>query len=166
VYRGPDESEEISSILANDLGVTPLTDGEHTFYDAATVCGECGVVFTAANHKVRHHDHVSGQYLFPACSNCNLALKMPNRKRKVTQGHKANKKEQQATRQHEQQDNKFFLAVVFRNLHSYDSHFVIKRFQKNNTPHTPRQRLTATKTLTIILTLMWMKLPMTTKRSR
>ena len=133
VYSGPDvmdkfyehimrESQEISSILANDLDMTPLTDGEQTYYDAATVSGECGVAFTAANHKVRHHDHVSGQYLFPACNNCNLTLKMPNRKRKVTQGHKANKK----VKLDEQQDNKFFLPLVFHNLRSYDSHFVIK----------------------------------------
>jgi len=140
VYSGPDvmdkfyehimrESQEISSILANDLDMTPLTDGEQTYYDAATVCGECGVAFTAANHKVRHHDHVSGQYLFPACNNCNLTLKMPNRKRKVTQGHKANKK----VKLDEQQDNKFFLPLVFHNLRSYDSHFVIKHFKKQYT---------------------------------
>ena len=108
------ESQEISSILANDHDMTPLTDGEQTFYDAATVCGECGVAFTAANHKVRHHDHVSGQYLFPACNNCNLTLKMPNCKRKVTQRHNANKK----VKLDEQQDNKFFLALVFHSAPS------------------------------------------------
>ena len=42
--------------------MTPLTDGEQTFYDAASVCGECGDKFTTTNHKVRHHDHVSGHY--------------------------------------------------------------------------------------------------------
>jgi len=42
--------------------------------------------------KVRHRDHVTGQYLFPACNSCNLTLKMPNRKRKVMQGQVQNKK--------------------------------------------------------------------------
>jgi len=69
------ESKVISSILANDRDMTPLTDGEQTYYDAATVCGECGDKFTTTNHKIRHHDYVSGQYLFPACNNCNLTLK-------------------------------------------------------------------------------------------
>jgi len=49
--------------------MTPLTDGGQTYYDAATVCGECGIAFTAANHKAAvnaTHDHVSGQYLFTA----------------------------------------------------------------------------------------------------
>jgi len=86
------ESQAINQILADDQDMTPLTDGEQTYYDTATVCRECDVAFTAANHKVRHDDHVSSQYLFPACNNCNLTLKMPNRKRKVTQGHNASKK--------------------------------------------------------------------------
>ena len=123
------ESKLISSILANDWDMTPLTDGEQTYYNAATVFRECGDKFTTTNHKVRHHDHVSGQYLFPACNNCNLTMKMPNRKRKATQGHDTNKK----VKLHQQQNNKFFIQVVFHNLKSYDSRFVIKHFKKQYT---------------------------------
>jgi len=123
VYSGPDvtekfyqhimnESHAINEILADNQDMTPRTDGEQTYYDAATVCGECGVAFTAANHKVRHHDHVSGQYLFLACINCNLTLKMPNRKRKATQGHNANKK----VKLDKQQDKSFLLPGLFHNL--------------------------------------------------
>jgi len=87
------ESEVISGILANDRDMTPLTATEQTDYDETTGCGECGGAFTKSNHKVRHHDHVTGQYLFAACNECNLTLKMPNRKRKVvTQGQVQNKK--------------------------------------------------------------------------
>ena len=140
VYSGPNvmdkfyehamnETKVISLILANDQDMTPLTDGQQGRYDTATVCEECGDKFSTTNHKVRHHDHVSGQYLFPACNNCNLTLKMPNRKRKVTQSHDTNKK----VKLDEQQVNKFFIPIVFHNLKSYDSHFVIKHFKKQYT---------------------------------
>jgi len=88
------KSEIISCILPNGQDMTPLTAIQQTDYDDTTTCWvwECGEGFTKYNHKVRHHDHVSGQYLFAACNNCNLTLKMPNRKRKVMQGHVQNKK--------------------------------------------------------------------------
>ena len=73
------ESQVISDILADDQDMYPLTDTQQADYDDTTTCGECGEDFTKSNHKVRHHDHVTGQYLFPACNNCKLTLKMPNR---------------------------------------------------------------------------------------
>ena len=79
--------------------------------------------------NVRHHDHVSGQFLFAACNNCNLTLEMPNRKRKVTQGQKPNKK----PKIDKDYTKNFFLPVVFHNLKSYDAHFVIKHFKKQYT---------------------------------
>ena len=81
------ESQTISEILADDKDMHPLTDTQQSDYNSATACGECGEGFSQSNRKVRHHDHVTGNFLFPACNNCNLTLKMPNRKRKVTQGH-------------------------------------------------------------------------------
>jgi len=103
VYSGPgvmdkfyehimQESRTISDKLVNDQDMDPLTDTQQTDYDDTTTCGACGGDFTKSNHKVRHHDHVSGQFLFAACNNCNLTLKMPNRKRKVTEGQRPNKK--------------------------------------------------------------------------
>jgi len=56
------ESKIIYTILANDQDKTPLTDTQQTDYDSTTTCGECGEQFTKSNHKVRHHDHVTGQY--------------------------------------------------------------------------------------------------------
>jgi len=102
VYSGPGvmdkfyehvmrESAVTSGILANDLDMTPLTAVQQRDYEDATTCAECGGVFTKSNHKVRHHNNVTGQYLFPACNSCKLTLKMPNRKRKVTQGQVQNK---------------------------------------------------------------------------
>jgi len=86
------DREVISGILANDRDMTALTATQQRDYQDATACAECGGAFSKSNHKVRHHDHVTGQYLFLACNSCNLTLKMPNRKRKVTQGQVQNKK--------------------------------------------------------------------------
>ena len=51
---------------------------------------------------------------------------MPNRKRKVTQGHVQNKKPKF-------EDTNFSLLVIVHNLISYDAHFVIKHFNKQYT---------------------------------
>ena len=59
---------------------------------------------------IRHHCHITGQYLFPACNNCNLQLKP-----------------QKCT------DNKYFLPIIFHNLTNFDAHFVIKFFDKQYT---------------------------------
>jgi len=108
--------------------MTPLTATELTDYDETTGCGECGGAFTKSNHKVRNHDHVTGQYLFAACNECNLTLKMANRKRKVvTEGKVQNKK---AKIDGDKYTKNFFLPIVFHNLKSYDAHFVIKHFKK------------------------------------
>jgi len=107
----------------------PLSNKQQTKYDATTHCTACGTTFTAKNHKVRHHCHVSGNFLFPACNNCNLQLKTTGRKRKATisQNSNDNKKPKLET------DEDFFLPVVFHNLKSFDGHFVIKHFKKEYT---------------------------------
>ena len=140
VYSGPGvmdkfyehvmrESKIISDILTDDQDMYPLTDTQQADYDDMTTCGECGEDFTKSNHKVRHHDHVTGQYLFPACNNCNLTLKIPNRKREVTEGQRPNKK----PKFDKQYTKNFYLPVTFHNLKSYDAHFVIKHFKKQYT---------------------------------
>ena len=108
--------EVIFVILANDREMTPLTAVQQSDYEDATICGECSREFTKSNHNVRHHDHVTGQYLFPACNSCNLTLKMPNRKRKVTQGQVQNKKAKFDGDMEWAEDKytkNFFLPVVF-----------------------------------------------------
>ena len=74
-----------------------------------TICDNCKQPFDHSNWKVRHHDHLTGQFLFPCCNNCNLQLK--------------------STRTHRGSDQ-FFLPVIFHNLKNYDSHFIIKNFEK------------------------------------
>jgi len=69
------EAKTISDILSQNVPMTPLTDDEWREFNRATTCRNCNESFSFSNPKTRHHSHVSGHYLFPACSNCNLALK-------------------------------------------------------------------------------------------
>jgi len=123
------ESKVIVEILKKQKDMLPLSNEQQTKYDAAKHCTACGTNFSAKNHKVRHHCHVSGNFLFPACNNCNLQLKTTGRKRKATISQNSNndKKPKLET------DEEFFLPVVFHNLKSYDGHFVIKHLKKEYT---------------------------------
>jgi len=130
VYSGPDpmsvfydhvmsESKIIGEILKNKRICFRSQTNNKPKYDAATDCTACDTTFSAKNHKVRPHCHVSDIFLFPACNNCNLQLKTTGRKRKATISLNSNKKPKLKT------DEEFFLPVVFHNLKSYDWHFVI-----------------------------------------
>ena len=72
------ENREISKILGENVPMLPMSDDERALYDAAKHCHNCGEEFTRTNQqkKCRHHDHISGRFLFPACNSCNLQLKM------------------------------------------------------------------------------------------
>ena len=69
------ESRQISEILSVQVPLAKMSPDEEKRHRAATVCENCRCEFTHDNYRVRHHCHVSGKYLFPACNSCNLALK-------------------------------------------------------------------------------------------
>jgi len=86
VYSGPDpiskfydhvisESHLINQIMSHHVPMKPLTSQQEAKFRTATVCRNCDELFSSHNYKVRHHDHLSGQFLFTACNNCNLQLK-------------------------------------------------------------------------------------------
>ena len=129
------ESETISGIVRNDVDMMPLTPEEERQFRESTVCGNCAKSFTDRNRKVRHHCHISGQYQFAACNDCNLQLK-PRRCGRKNQNKKAgDKRSFQSTAEwaKEHYETNFFLPVVFHNLKSYDAHFVIKYFKRKYT---------------------------------
>ena len=103
------ESKEIGKIMATNVPMEPLTVQQHSRYTRATVCDNCKQPFTHRNWKVHHHDHLTGKFLFPCCNDCNLQFK--------------------STRTHHG-SYQFFLPVIFHNLKNYDSHFIIKNFEK------------------------------------
>ena len=97
------ESAKISKIVSEPKDMLPLTEQEQTDYDRATTCAVCTKSFELVNPKVKHHDHIDGKYICAACNNCNLTLKYPNRKHKVTEGHRNSKndmRKRKATKGH------------------------------------------------------------------
>jgi len=128
VYSGPDvmshfykhvmsESETITEILSQQVPLSPMSVDDWRRHRSAVACQNCHEPFTHQNYKTRHHCHVTGDYLFPACNNCNLQLKPKKLKvaGKVT--------------------DDYFLPIVFHNLKNYDSHFLVKHFEKKYTQH-------------------------------
>jgi len=70
------EARTISDILSRNVPMKALSDEQQSSLDAAATCRNCGNKFARDNPKTRHHCNVTGNYLlFPACNNCNLALK-------------------------------------------------------------------------------------------
>jgi len=104
------ECEIINEILSQQIPLSPMSDEQLRHHRAATVCANCNESFTHDNYKVKHHCHVTGDYLFPACNRCNLQLKPKKCKGATT--------------------DSYLLNVVFHNLSCYDGHFIIKNFQK------------------------------------
>jgi len=111
------ESKIINAVLSRNVPLKPMSRIEQLAHDEAIVCANCKVDFSPQNPKTRHHCHVTGSYLFPACNNCNLALKP--RKCKIAG----------------QRDQRYMLPVLFHNLSSYDGHFVLQYFRKEYTKY-------------------------------
>jgi len=135
VYSGPDvmnhfyehiirESEEIDKIIREGKPMTPLSQQKQAEYRKATVCGNCGNGFTHQNYKVRHHCHISGDFLFAACNGCNLQLK-PTKCRGTKRRYTTENEEAEVHYM-----NNYFLPVVFHNLMGYDGHLILKNFAK------------------------------------
>ena len=124
-----DEASAISNILSRNVPMSPLTAVEQAEFDRATTCRNCKADFSSQNPKTRHHSHVTGRYLFPACCNCNLALKP--RKCKTNSN----------TVDHNGYD--YLVPIVFHNLSAYDGHFVLQFFRKEYTQYTTRTGKTA-----------------------
>ena len=123
------EQTEIDSILSSNISMNPLTDRERLAHNAATICSTCESQFTKSNYKVRHHCHVTGQYIAPVCNNCNLQLK--NRKF----------------------GNKSFIPLFMHNARSYDSHFIIKNL------HDPNAKVQVIRDIVILGVLLMSKGP-------
>ena len=77
-------------------------------------CPYCQKAFTTKNHKVRHHSHMTGQYVGPCCNNCNLQLKMNKRKGE------GNSRDE------------FFIPIVAHNMKGYDWHIIVKHLRRAN----------------------------------
>ena len=167
-YSGPDvmstfydhvsrEHELINRILSERQPMTHLTEEQQREYDDATICGTCEEEFTDKNHKVRHHCHVTGNFIAATCNSCNLKLKPKKKFKKSMKKMKGKKFREEvhdivydkppkdeyeaATREIEKHQNElvkmeieeheFFLPIVCHNMRNYDGHLIIKHLEKH-----------------------------------
>ena len=153
VYSGPGtmekfyehvmaESETLSDIVRNGIPMIPLSSDQQSEYDSATTCFSCNCNFTPKNHKTRHHCHISGKFLFAACNNCNLQLKMTGKKNKRRHPRAALRPQhddvdfdEQAAVDYEQQ---YFLPIIFHNLKNYGNRKPARRHRQNSWASGPR----------------------------
>lgn len=91
------EAEWIKPYLNTYTAMKPLTHNQHLKYNEAEKCYMCAKVFTHTDHKVRDHDHHSGEFLGAAHNSCNLKRRRQRR-----------------------------LKIFLHNGSSYDFHFLVK----------------------------------------
>jgi len=154
LYSGPDamnvfydhintERRRISRLLGKNVEMMPLTLDEQDYFDSIEACPYCGCDFTESNRKVRHHNHIDGQFIDGICNSCNLQLKSPKRKRwqslrsrvepKIDPKDYSNKKTtDDLVDEDTRQDNyNFYIPCFFHGLRNYDSHHLLRFFDKN-----------------------------------
>ena len=125
VYSGPDtvskfyehiyrEQETICTKLNVQMDMSSLTDEEKSQYENASTCPNCNSSFDQISRiKVRHHCHTTGRFLGAVCAKCNLQLKYRKRK------------------QHNNRNDEFFIPVIAHNMKNYDSHLIIKGYERS-----------------------------------
>ncbi len=119
VYSGPNVMETffkhldehnkyICKILKTEVPMSPLSKEQSAKHTAATNCTLCDEQFTKGNHKVRHHCHLTGNFLSTICNRCNLSLRF------VKNGL-----------------DKYRLPVICHNSKNYDIHLILKNMTKD-----------------------------------
>ena len=137
------EHDLVNNILEHQMPMKHLTPDEQQDFDDATECKTCKKEFTSSNQKVRHHCHVTGNYIAAACNNCNLQLK-PSKKFVKKRGKKGKWKWENKARSDyernsriidkyvcEKQKDDYYIPVICHNMRGYDGHLIIKNMKKD-----------------------------------
>ena len=69
------EQMRIACIEEKNIDMLPLTRHQQEKFAKAEKCRNCSQDFTETNHKCRHHNHSTGNYIGAVCNACNLQLK-------------------------------------------------------------------------------------------
>ena len=69
------EANKIDEILDEEIECRPLTKKEMKKQKEMSECPFCEREFTIKNPLVKHHDHISKEFLDFVCQRCNLQLK-------------------------------------------------------------------------------------------
>jgi hypothetical protein len=132
-----------------------LTTEQMQAFDSAETCCFCKQKFTESNHKCRHHNHVNGEYIGPACNACNLQLKITSRRRRIRSNKKGGPPAKKALLsncasddecdddvesdevdcdeddvERDSDETEFTLPVIAHNMKCYDAHLIIKHFKR------------------------------------
>ena len=145
------EQELVSEILMEQVPMTHLTEQQKLDYDTASVCGTCKEEFSKGNWKVKHHCHVTGNFLGATCNSCNLQLKPKKKfKRKPREEWSSDKQPEGEWVWTEKpksefeancmkltdyiDDDKlkeqFYLPCILHNFSRYDAHLILKHMEK------------------------------------
>jgi hypothetical protein len=129
VYSGPNvmqnfyehiikERDVINAILERNMPIDHLSCEQQQAYDNAIACKSCNKQFVENNHKVRHHNHVTGKFLGATCNNCNLQLKFRKGGRR------------DGTMDQGEKKYDYFIPVICHNMRNYDGHLIISHLEK------------------------------------
>ena len=92
---------EIAQIVTEILRCTnvklQMTPFEKIRHDSATSCFLCGEVFTESNYKVKHRNHLTGEFIGSVHNECNLTTR-----------------------------KRYIVPIFFHNLEKYDAKIIIK----------------------------------------
>ena len=93
--------KEVSELIAGNEKII-MTEDDEKLHEESKVCYVCSSKFVNESEKKRDHDHLTGKYLGTACNTCNINM----------------------------QEKRAFIPVVFHNLSGYDSHLIIKAYER------------------------------------
>ena len=110
------EQLRINKISSEIVPMEELTPKQIRKHKNAKTCFNCDKEYYYDHEaemftRTAHHQHLDGQYIGPACSRCNLAMKF-----------------KLATRPKKNKPATYEIPIFFHNLRGYDSHLLLEHF--------------------------------------